>query len=153
MHFNPHSQLTIGTLVLALALGATAAAATARVGGPNAAGSLVSATSNVASPVVRPNPDEQTPATQARPATAPSAPSPTVHPNPDEQTAPGVGTGTVNVPPVVVHVSSPSGGFDWGDAGIGAAGGIALAMLGLGGALAASQRRTRRAGRSSALTS
>jgi hypothetical protein len=41
-------------------------------------------------------------------------------------------------------VQAPSSGFDWGDAGIGAAGGLALAMLGLGGALAvSSQRRAR----------
>lgn len=40
-------------------------------------------------------------------------------------------------------VNAPSGGFDWGDAGIGAAGGLALSMLGLGGALVVSQRRTR----------
>ena len=38
----------------------------------------------------------------------------------------------------------PPGGFDWGDAGIGAAGGIALAMVGLGGTVAVSQRRGRR---------
>lgn len=48
-------------------------------------------------------------------------------------------------PAVVVRVTSPSTGFDWGDAGIGAAGGIALAMVGLGGALAVSQNRPRRA--------
>lgn len=40
----------------------------------------------------------------------------------------------------VVRVQTPPSGFDWGDAGIGAAGGIALAMLGLGGALLISQR-------------
>ena len=40
----------------------------------------------------------------------------------------------------VVRVETPRSGFDWGDAGIGAAGGVALAMLGLGGALAISQR-------------
>ena len=44
----------------------------------------------------------------------------------------------------VVRVQTPRSGFDWGDAGIGAAGGAALAMLGLGGALAVSQRRPRR---------
>lgn len=38
----------------------------------------------------------------------------------------------------------PDGGFDWGDAGIGAAGGFAIAMLGVGGGLALSQRRSRR---------
>jgi hypothetical protein len=43
----------------------------------------------------------------------------------------------------VVRVPAPSG-FDWGDAGIGAAGGLALSMVGIGGALViSSQRRTR----------
>jgi hypothetical protein len=47
---------------------------------------------------------------------------------------------------VIVHVA-PGGGFDWGDAGIGAAGGIALSVAGLGAGLAISQHRARRAGR------
>ena len=34
------------------------------------------------------------------------------------------------------------GGFDWGDAGIGAAGGLVITMLGVGGGLALSQRRS-----------
>lgn len=49
-----------------------------------------------------------------------------------------------SAPPTIVRVTAPDGGFDWGDAGIGAAGGFALSMIGLGAALAASQRRTRR---------
>jgi hypothetical protein len=53
----------------------------------------------------------------------------------------------------VVRIQTPQGGFDWGDAGIGAAGGIALTMLGLGGALGVSQRRTRRTRHTAALTS
>ena len=47
-------------------------------------------------------------------------------------------------PPTIVRVSASNGGFDWGDAGIGAGGGFALSMIGLGGALIASQRRERR---------
>jgi hypothetical protein len=47
------------------------------------------------------------------------------------------------VPTTVVHVASPDGPFDWGDAGIGAAGGIVLLMLGLGGMRGASRYRTR----------
>ncbi len=42
--------------------------------------------------------------------------------------------------PTVVRVTA-GGGFDWGDAGIGAAGGIAIAALLVGGGLGASQRR------------
>lgn len=43
----------------------------------------------------------------------------------------------------VVRVITPASGFDWADAGIGAAGGLALSLLALGGTLAVSQRRTR----------
>src|SRR6185437_2330796 len=47
-------------------------------------------------------------------------------------------------PQAVVRITTPASGFDWGDAGIGAAGGIALSMIGLGGALVVSQNRARR---------
>jgi hypothetical protein len=43
----------------------------------------------------------------------------------------------------VVQITAPASGFDWGDSGIGACGGLALAMLGLGGGLVVSQRRGR----------
>jgi hypothetical protein len=46
-------------------------------------------------------------------------------------------------PQAVVRISAPGGGFDWGDAGIGAAGGFALSMIGIGGVLVVSQRHTR----------
>jgi hypothetical protein len=42
----------------------------------------------------------------------------------------------------IVRVTTPAGGFDWGDAGIGAAGGVALSLLGIGVALTISGRRT-----------
>ncbi|MGZ4287267.1 MAG: hypothetical protein ACXVXL_23890 [Solirubrobacteraceae bacterium] len=53
-------------------------------------------------------------------------------------------TAKVSAAPAVVRIQAPTSGFDWGDAGIGAAGGFALAMIGIGGALAVSQHRTRR---------
>ena len=37
-------------------------------------------------------------------------------------------------------------GFDWGDAGIGAAGGLAISIVAVGGAVGLSHRRTRKAG-------
>ena len=43
----------------------------------------------------------------------------------------------------VVRITTPASGFDWGDAGVGAAGGLALAMLGVGGGLAISRQRPR----------
>ncbi len=59
----------------------------------------------------------------------------------------------VGTPAAIVHVTAGDSGFDWGDAAIGAGGGIALTMIGLAAALAASQRRTRRASRATAPTS
>jgi hypothetical protein len=54
-------------------------------------------------------------------------------------------TGTTPAAPqAVVRVQTPKTGFDWGDAGIGAAGGLAITIIGVGGALAVSQRRSRR---------
>jgi hypothetical protein len=50
----------------------------------------------------------------------------------------------VQVPAPVVQASSPSRGFDWGDAGIGAAGMLALLSLAAGTALLVSNRRRRR---------
>lgn len=47
------------------------------------------------------------------------------------------------VPSTVVHIGSPDGRFDWGDAGFGAAGGIALSLLALGGMRGASRYRSR----------
>ncbi len=49
-------------------------------------------------------------------------------------------------PPVQVVHSAAGDGFDWGDAGIGAAGALGLSMLvGGGGALVAGKRRGHRA--------
>jgi hypothetical protein len=53
----------------------------------------------------------------------------------------------------VVRITTPARGFDWGDAGIGAAGGLALAMLGVGGGLVISHHRPRRTRDSTALPS
>jgi hypothetical protein len=46
----------------------------------------------------------------------------------------------------------PDSGFDWGNAGIGAASGFAIALLGVGGGLALSQRRSRRPRNSALVT-
>jgi hypothetical protein len=45
---------------------------------------------------------------------------------------------------VVVRLTTERSGFDWGDAGIGAAGGTAVALLGVGGALVISERKAQR---------
>jgi hypothetical protein len=49
------------------------------------------------------------------------------------------GRGTGGQP--VVTIASPQGGFDWGDAGIGAGGALALVLFGLGIVLMTSHRR------------
>jgi hypothetical protein len=75
------------------------------------------------------------------PATTANQPPASVYSRPDKSmirvTTPG------NAPQAVVRIQTAPNGFDWGDAGIGAAGGLALAMIGVGGALAVSQRRPR----------
>ena len=64
-----------------------------------------------------------------------------VPPTPPSTTA--ASTAKVSAAPPVVRVQAPANGFDWGDAGIGAAGGLALSLIALGGALAVSQHRNR----------
>jgi hypothetical protein len=49
------------------------------------------------------------------------------------------------IPVPVVEVREPAGGFDWGDAGIGAAGMLALFSIAAGSALLLTGRRRRRA--------
>jgi len=88
--------------------------------------------------VVRPNPDQQVTTSRA----APSA-SPVVVPNPDQQVSTGYRTVSHPTTPTVVRVTAPGGGFDWGDAGIGAAGALGLAIIAFGGGLTISRRRAR----------
>ena len=58
--------------------------------------------------------------------------------------------------PATVHSQSPStrsdSGFDWGDAAIGAAAGLALTLLVTGGAMALSRRRSLRRGSANVAT-
>jgi hypothetical protein len=51
--------------------------------------------------------------------------------------------GEISASSPVVAVSAPSGGFDWGDAGIGAAGMLALFSIAAGSALLIAGRRRR----------
>jgi hypothetical protein len=44
--------------------------------------------------------------------------------------------------PTIVRVTAAGGGFNWGDAGIGAAAGLAIATLVAGGGLALTERRS-----------
>jgi hypothetical protein len=69
--------------------------------------------------------------------------------SPRSEVVSGAGYGNPNAPATVVRVVVPSDGFDWGDAGIGAGGALALMTLLIGGALGATNIR-RRATRSTA---
>jgi hypothetical protein len=134
-------------VVLALALAAASApGASARPVGPDAA----TAANGQSSTAVRPNPDQQT----GTGATA-NRTSAAVYSRQDKSIVPSTAPSTTarvaqaSAAPPVVRLQAPASGFDWGDAGIGAAGGLALSMLGLGGALLISQR-PRRTGHSTA---
>ena len=64
-------------------------------------------------------------------------------PGPRSEVVSGGGYGTANVRPTAVRVAHSSDGFDWGDAGIGAGGALALTMLTAGGVLATTNTRRR----------
>jgi len=94
--------------------------------------------------VVRPNPDQQA-AQLARTAAAhTNSPTWAVRPNPDEQVP-------LTSPSAIVRVTQPSGGFDWGDAGIGAAGGVALSIVALALGLMVYLQRARRSKRATVI--
>lgn len=72
-------------------------------------------------------------------------PSAAAYTRQDKQLVPSSSSQTpVNPAPRSAQTATASDGFDWGDAGIGAAGGLAISIVGIGGALVLSQRRTRR---------
>jgi hypothetical protein len=152
MRLNPRTTTT--ALVAALALSAAPATAGA---------------SSSTSPAVLPNPDEQMLTSQARPLNRPLAPnrasaSPcseicsggpapsTASTGPGSEVIDNGGYGSPQTPATIVRVTTPRG-FDWGDAGIGAAGAVGLALSALGVALAVSQRRARRSEEPTAVTS
>ena len=91
---------------------------------------------------VTPSPLAQTERAE-RQAAAYSGPTGDRHSNAESNAYAHTASGHVTSGTRIVTVAS--NGFDWGDAGIGAAGGLALAMLGVGAGLAMSQHRTRRA--------
>lgn len=64
-----------------------------------------------------------------------SATGAVAHPNTDGPPAAHQASGTS-----VVRVIGPSAGFDWGDAAIGAAGGLAISLVAVGATLAVSHR-------------
>lgn len=131
-----HRISTTAVLILSLAA-ASAPAASARPVGPD----VGIAANGQSSAAVRPNPDEQTVtgATANPPAAGYSRQDKSIVPATSPSTT-ASRTAKVSSPPPVVRLQAPGNGFDWGDAGIGAAAGVALSLIGLGGALAVSHR-------------
>jgi hypothetical protein len=128
-----HRITTTAAVMLSLAAGAPTATATVSSTNP-------ATTANQPPASVYSRPDKSM-IRGTTPAATANQPPASVYSRPDKSmirlTTPG------SVPQAVVRIQTPPSGFDWGDAGIGAAGGLALAMIGLGGALAVSQRRPR----------
>jgi hypothetical protein len=75
-----------------------------------------------------PTPDEQAAQLARVAATRPAQNTWIVRPNPDEQYP-------LPAPIAIVRVTDPTGGFDLGDAGIGAAGALGLILAATGGTL------------------
>ena len=99
---------------------------------------LVLALIAIVTPAASADPQPLAKAEAAMAAAEPSAGTPVVRPNPDEQDSGARPTS------VTVHVTAPSAGFDWGDAGVGAGSILALTLIGLGGGLAVTRRRNHR---------
>jgi hypothetical protein len=72
-----------------------------------------------------------------------SPPASTGSTSPRSEVVSGGGYGNPSVRGTVVHVVSSKDGFDWGDAGIGAGGALALMTLVIGGTVAATNIRRR----------
>jgi hypothetical protein len=133
-------------IALTLALGATLAPSAWADSAPLTRAEAAIAAQSQAGVAVRANPDEQVAANRSNNPPSPR-PAKVVLPNPDQQVpvVTPVDYASPKVPATIVRVIAPSGGFDWGDAAIGAAGGFMLTMVGLGGVAAIARRRTRRA--------
>jgi hypothetical protein len=147
---------------LALALAASIAPAAWADPQPLASAEAAIATNARATTAVRPNPDEQT-VTQATVNSGPcseacsgsgygfgnSSSAEPGGPLPSDSFAgtrlfPQHGSGSIAAAhaPAVAHVTAPSGGFDWGDAAVGAGVMLALTLIGVGGVLTVARRRS-----------
>jgi hypothetical protein len=133
-------------LTLGLALTASAAPAASADPPPLATAEAAIAANGGTTAVVQPNPDQRTAITAPTSSSALRT-AVIVRPNPDQQpralTPVSVDHSPARAPATVVHVVAPGGRLDWGDAGIGAAGGFLLSLLGVGSVIAISRRRTR----------
>jgi hypothetical protein len=137
---STHRTTTTAAVILSLAAAGTpTATATATASGTNP-----TTTGNQPPAAVYSRPDKTmipVPPSHQSPAAVYSRPDKSMLPT----SAPAGGDALPPAAPqAVVRIQTPPNGFDWGDAGIGAAGGLAFAMIGLGGALVISQRGPRR---------
>jgi hypothetical protein len=138
-------------VVITLALGASFAPTAAADPAPlnRAEAAIAAAHSSIPA---RPNPDEQTVGSLSRTpqltekqakaiAAHQNAIQAALHPGvfgPNPHRVSNAGTGAA-------HITASNGGFDWGDAGIGAGASLILLGIGLAGLRAATTNRTRRA--------
>jgi hypothetical protein len=151
-----------GTIALAAALSAVLAPAAWADPASLARAAATIAADSQSSTAVRPNPDRQTvtgatansgpcsevcsggagsygPASQ-RSSTPAESGATLPHDSRPRAVAVHSLSSTASTPPTVVRVVTHNGGFHWGDAGIGA-GGIAVTLIGLGGAITLTHRR------------
>lgn len=133
------SRRTTTTALLILALAATGTPATSAMPARDEPGG----TAKPAPAAVYSRQDKSTiPAIAPSTAAATPASIPTTS-GPRSEVVSGGGYGSGTAAPTAVRVVDGNSGFDWMDAAIGAAAGIALSMLGLGGARVVAQYRTR----------
>ena len=141
---------TTTAVVITLALTGSLASTASADPAPLARAEAAIAAAQSSAPVVRPNPDEQ-----AAIAAAHSS-APVVRPNPDEQAAIAAAHSGAPVGPnpdqqaagsqsrTTMNVTASNGGFDWGDAGIGAGATVLLLGVGFAGTRVATSTRKRR---------
>jgi hypothetical protein len=132
-----HGRIAMLTALATLAIGASAIPASARPFDLNANGSFVPAGMAAGSTSAPTSAQLTATAQTERQAAADRAPS-----GADRRSSLSSPAAS-SITSGAVSPATRGGGFDWGDAGIGAAGAIVLAMLGLGGALVIYQRHPR----------
>ena len=115
---------------------------------------LVVSLAAAGAPMAGARPADFTPAGKHAPAAVYSRQDKSLIPVTPPATSGGAATAAnkATAPQTAVRVHAAQSGFDWGDAAIGAVGGLALSLIGLGGALGVSHRRARRTVRTAALT-
>ena len=153
-----HRRITAIAGLAACVLGASAIPASARTFDVNGNGSIVSAqpttspSTSIPPALPRVNASQLAEIERAQQHAAAYAPPKGAQYSTAELNAYGA-PATGHISSGVAGVATPQAGFDWGDAGIGAAASFVLVLLAFGGAIVISQRRARRSRRTTALPS